>query len=195
MTSKNQLIVSVIAVSLSVVVSAVGPGPHLAVHAAVPMPYTVAGLVDAKSNSRDACLVGTWDVSDYESFMNSMSKNLSVQSVSGTQAIKYRKNGNALTVANHFTISEIAKDTHLPWTVEVTGQAFAHWSTPRKGIVKYSGVDGDFTETLSIAGKRSTFSAGSMFGNPSERYACGKYYLDIWPSPSRPPVILKRTQP
>lgn len=195
MTPKVHLTVIITAVTLSFVLSAVGAGPRQPTHAAVQVQQTDARFVDAKVKPHDACLVGTWNVSDYESFMNSVSKNLSVQSVSGTEAIRYKKNGDALTVANHFTISEIAKDTHLPWTVEVTGQAFAHWSTPRKGTVKYTGVDGDFTETLSIAGKSSTFSVGSMFGNPSERYACGTTYLDIWTSPSHPPIILKRTQP
>lgn len=141
----------------------------------------------------DSCLYGAWKVTNYTDFLSSLyGSHFTVKGVSGTQGIRFSKNGESIVVANHFTISLIANDTHLLWEVSLTGAGNATWQTPSRGTVKFSNIEGDYKETISIGGKTGTATPSGAFGNGMQRYICGKTTLRMFPSPSHPAVVYRR---
>jgi hypothetical protein len=114
------------------------------------------------------------------------------QGVSGVQGIRFLKNGGSLDAANHFTIHAIDTQTHLTWTTELNGYAGADWSTPKTGVVEFSGVDASYTETITVGSQSSSHPSIGLISTGRHRVTCGKKTLRFFPHPSLPPIVLTR---
>jgi hypothetical protein len=146
-----------------------------------------------QTKRHDPCLYGPWIVTNYTNFFSSLfGKHFTMQGVTGTQGIRFSKNGEAIVVANHFTITMVANDTHLPWKVSLTGASNATWRTPTRGTVKFSHIEGDYEETISIGGKTGTATPSGAFGSGTQHYVCGKSTLRMYPSPGHPAIVFHR---
>lgn len=147
----------------------------------------------SRTAHHDACLYGPWTVTNYTDFFASLFGNhFTLKDVTGTQGIRFSKNGESIVVANHFTINMVANDTHLPWQVTLTGASNATWRTPTKGTVKFSNIEGNYEETISIGGKTGSATPSGAFGNGTQHYVCGTTTLRMYPSPSHPPIVFHR---
>lgn len=178
--------ISVIAgICLVVSVGVLSAGPNQAAAA----PGTSPSIVQ-----RSTCLVGVWHVTDYISYMEAIfpKNELQFQGVTGLQGIKYERNGDAVDVANHFTIHAVDTQTHLAWATELTGATYAVWRTPSKGVVRYSHIDGEYTETITVGDHSSSHPSTGLISAGSQHFTCTKTTLRIFPHPSLPPIVLTR---
>jgi hypothetical protein len=138
-----------------------------------------------------ACLVGTWSLTDFAPYMDSIKQNLSTQSNNNFTFTSGDFSGSATFVFNadnttslkmdnfvqSFTMSMTVSDNtiDIPVTLTVNGNSGAKYSTEGDQITFSDQDPGDMQVTIDTNGTASTMDQ-SMFGDPGTQklyqYSC-----------------------
>ncbi len=142
--------------------------------------------LDDYCSSRDACLFGTWTVTDESKFVSTTSDGAYVLTgMSGTETMAFDKKGKVTVTANNFTVSLAEPDSGGSGSVELSsGTTTAKWDTPTKGDLEFTNIDiGDYVVTLD----GDPIGGATFLGNgdgSSMTYTCSGNALDLYPIPS-----------
>lgn len=138
-----------------------------------------------------ACLVGTWNLTDFAPYMDSIKQNLSASSnndvtftsgdFSGSATFVFNADGTtSLKMDNFtqsFTMSVMVSETNLeiPITLTVNGNSSAEYSVEGDQITFSNQNPGDMQVTVDTNGTASTMDQ-SLFGDPGSQklyqYSC-----------------------
>jgi hypothetical protein len=145
----------------------------------------------AASAAPDTCLVGSWSLTDFAPYMDSIKQNLSSKSNNNVTFTSGDFSGSATFVfgADHktslkmdnftqsFTMSMKVSDTNMdiPITLTVNGNSSADYSVDGDQITFSNQNPGDMKVNINTAGTDSTMDQ-SMFGDPGTQklyqYSC-----------------------